>query len=339
MTKVMKKLACVLMAIMMVAVMMPAMAFADEGASDGITVYFNGKAVGKKVSVEWMQNHSIEPQIFAYAGKQGAEWGYRIAVGPEFEDVLIEALGISSLKDIDDNTTMVWTDEAGETAQKFPLTVKILKSATVCFGLQDDKGNMIYGPFNKLEGANEIKAVSIGKKDVTPVLSLMQSGYYNTYEEATAALKGDAWKNDKDTTNNIKLFVGGNLNADPVKAGGEINMKSDNFNGKFAMDNYSQLRCEGSFVVKAGKVKSLKATNVKGKKLKVTWKAGSNNEKYIVKVYKGSKCVQTKSGLTKKSFTTKKLTKGQKYKVKVWGVSASGNKSAAVTSKAIKIKK
>lgn len=338
MTKVMKKLACVLMAIMMVAVMMPAMAFADDTPYAGFQAYVNGASAGVTIDANWLKKNAIEPQIFPYASKQGGQWGYVIAEGADYEDVLVAALGISKFKELDDATLINWANAAGEKQGKFDLSVKELKAGKTCFKLVDENGKDVEGAFDK-SNAKEVKAVKIeGAKDVTPIVAFRESkDYYKNYEAAAAALKDGSW--EKNAVTSVRPYIGGDLNADcGLKKGGNVNMKTPNFVGKFSMADLPQLTVEG--VVAPAQVKGLKATNVKTNAAKLTWNKVDNADGYVVykstKKSSGFKKVATiKKNDTVKT-TVKKLKKGKTYYFKVKATKKYDAKTVAGKFSAVK---
>ncbi len=336
MTKVMKKLACVLMAIMMVAVMMPAMAFADDGAYTGFTAYVNGSAANT-VSVEWMKKNAEEPQIFPFASSQGKEWGYMIVEGPAFDAVLVKALGISKLGELDDNVQLRWANAALEEQGKFDLSIAQLKAGTTCFKLVDENGNEVTSAFDAAGKAPmTVKAAKLeGAKDLTPVVAFRESKTYATYAEAKKALDDNSWT--QDAVNKVRAFVGGDLNAAPLKKDGEVKMGSANFNGKWAMTDLPVLLVKGS--VAPAKVTSLKAKNSAKKTVKVTWKKTASAVGYEVSYKKAGAKKWTVKTTTKTSLTVKKLTKGKKYsfKVRAYNKNAEGAKTFGKSTKTVSV--
>ena len=331
MTKVMKKLACVLMAIMMVAVMMPAMAFAEEGEY-GFTAYVNGKVAGSEVTLSWLKKNAEEPQIFAFASKQGEQWGYKVVEGADFELVLEKALGIS-FKELSDDTLINWGNNLVAEG-KFDLKVSELKKAISCFKLVDQNRNDVIGNFKGDEYVDVNVAKLEGAKDVTPVLSFKESVLYDTYEKAVAAKNDGSW--EETAVGDVRLFVGGDLDGAPVKKGGEIKMGVPNFNGKYAVANCTNLLIKGAVAPK--QVTGLKATNVKTKSVKLTWTKVKNAEGYYVykstKKSSGFKKVATiKEGSTVK-YTCKKLKKGKTYYFKVKAYNTYKNAEDVVTTNA-----
>lgn len=329
MTKVMKKLACVLMAIMMVAVMMPAMAFAGEGGNAGLKVFVNGVDTGKTVSFEYLMNEKNweQPQVFSKvaAGKKGTSFSYLVAQGPSMEAFLIEAGVIkNSLNEIKDGSIEIWENpEARKTPNGYALAVSDLMLAT---GVVKTDQNI------------QEDNVTISKQEGSvPVVSVyaVKAAEVATFEEATALTT--AFNEAKTCSMPV---VGNNLKGDMVvKSNGKSNMDNPNVNGKYKWENGAVLNVN----VPPAKAGSFKAANSSKKAVKMTWKKASKATGYEVSYKKSGAKKWTVKKTTKTSFTVKKLSKGKKYsfKVRAFNTNAQGETQfgAYTATKTLKIKK
>ena len=229
MTKVIKKISCMLIAFAMVMTMIPFVSAPVLAAENVITAYVNGVSTEKTVTTEWMEENKLDPQIFPFPSKQGGTWVYVIAEGPSYEAVIKEAYGVEDLEDLDDARL----DYVGNT-NGFNIVPSQLYSATSCFKLVNENDEDVVGGFKAAH--NDVKAVALdGAEDVTPVMALREAEF-NTYEEAKKALDENTWKASAKT--DIRPYIGGNLNEDIyLKKDGSIKMGIFNFVGKFSISN------------------------------------------------------------------------------------------------------
>ena len=302
MTKVMKKLVCVLMAIMMVAVMMPAMAFAAEGGAStqaDLKVFVNGVDTGKIVSAAYLLNEkNWEPaQVFSMvqSGKKGSSFSYVVAQGPSMEAVLKKAGVIkSSLKEIQKGSVEIWdTPETKQSANGYALAIADLMKATSVVKLDQD-----------INADDVTMSKQAGATPVVPVYAV-KSASADTYEAATAL--------DFSKAKACSMpVVGNNAKGDMVvKKGGASNMDSANINAKYQWKNGSVL----NVVTAPAKPSGLKVKK-SGKTAKVTWKAVKGAAKYQV-AYKKGNGKWTVVDTAKNSLKVTKLTKGKTYSFKV----------------------
>jgi len=243
MAKVMKKLSALLLAFAMMLTMMPALsltAFAEDG--DAIHVYVNGIDTGNGVSAQWMEENSLEAQVFPFAAKEGGTWNYIVAQGPSYEAALKAALGFESLENLS-SAQLVWRSADGVEVNKKglnTLNVEDLILATDQFKLINPAtGQDVTGGFDTVD--HDVKVAPVeGAPAIVPIIATKQSKGYADYASATEAMGGD-WA--KGTS--IRPYLGGNLNKDEFLRVQEqdppINSGSVNFTGRFSMADQPQL--------------------------------------------------------------------------------------------------
>ena len=272
MAKVMKKLSALLLAFAMMITMMPALslsAFAE--GEDAIHVYINGVDTGSGVTSQWMEENTLDAQVFPFAAKQGQTWNYIVAQGPSYEAVLKETLGIESLEDIK-NAQLVWRNAEGEEQNNKKgwntLNVADLMLASDQFKLVNaDTGEDITGSF-ATPGLN-VKVASVENAPaITPIISIKQSKGYADYAAAAEALAGGDWVHGT----SVRPYLGGNLEKDqflridaeeePIIGG------SVNFTGRFSMADQPQLNVK--IAVEASET-SLKFTKTTPKTVQVKY--------------------------------------------------------------------
>ena len=256
------------------------------------SVYLNGTETGKSITDKWMEENSIEAQVFPFAAKEGGTWNYVVAQGPSYEAVLKEALAIESLDEIR-NAQIVWRTAEGVEINKNglnTLNVEDLINATDQFKLINaNTGEEITGPFNNVDFDVKVAPVE-NAPAITPIIATKQSKGSADYASAVAALEGGEWANGT----SIRPYLGGNLNKDVYLRVQEqekpINSGSVNFTGRFSMADNPQLNVK---IVAETNVTSLTFTKTTAKSVPakytekemeflggVTWK--SSNSKIAV---------------------------------------------------------
>ncbi len=281
MSKAFKKLTGLLLAMLMVVTMIPVMggrAAAEEAPA--FSLYVNGQPTGKSVTRTWLEQNSMDAQIFPFAGGQGKTWQYHVAKGPSYEDVLAYLTGAESLADLP-NVAINWNDNGAEQG-KFDLYVPDLQNAKKCFKLIAQNGGDIVGSFAVPEEGDDpiesAEAVALdGAADVTPIIAVKEKGF-TTYSEAVAA--SGSWEDS--AKNDIMPYVGGNLDKETfLKQGGKIKMGVVNFTGKFAMKNLPELNLK--IAVPAASTSTLSFTNTTPRKADFSYALTSIEKQLILK--------------------------------------------------------
>lgn len=250
MTKVMKKLSSVLIAVAMVATMMPAMVFADaepQPTDKVFSVYVNGVDTGKLATradvYDTSKEDFIEAQVFPYLATKGQDWELRVVQGRSLEGLLKNILTVNSLDGFK-NSNINWSGNTN----KYRLNLAKIKDYNEGFKLinSSDNNKVVDEVLDKKNDpsytkykTDDVSIHAVYDKNIghlTPVFGIKYKTF--TVKQLNDAKNFNNWSAEGVVANQ-RVFVGGNFDANSLvwaKKYNFSNMDSDFYNGKFSIN-------------------------------------------------------------------------------------------------------